>query len=585
MWVCFIIKRNYKLIKGAENIMKKRFLSLVLVLCVMITSLMTFSGCSLLHDNDKRYYAEVVAKVGDSTITRNEVLTMFNYYYYTQGYYQYGYSEDVVFDMVMEALVKNKIMAQEAKKLDECKLTDEDEYYIWEQVFANIDSEIDEYEDEIRTLFGVEDREVEEEEEDTTDLIFKEYERSSSSGTIAEAEVKRTKEEWVDYLNKSTNKTTNYYRFLAYSKYISNLEKSAEKYEKKAKSTAELLDEEFVRLYDYYKESRYVAKYTAYIANKITISDDEISEEYRKALNSQIQSFAISDGYSSTITDTSNTDLVIYRQTGGYFTVQHILLQFADYDSELSASEYLYNLDNYVSSYDSNEDLEQTFIDEFLAEREDYAMNNEESLNMDYINPNTGKTNLDDNGNEVNYTREDFDKLVFGSVANGDEADGIYTRYQNNEITYEELAKEFFKLKFSFSKDSGVTDLTNLTNLMGYVLPTSEAEGNSFVSEFADTSYDLYEQYLTDGTYGIKTVVTNFGIHYIMFTGVINSGTLSLDDEFTLVSDETVEDYFYESILSTKKSTISADVSSVLYNQYFNDGKIEMYCETYDECL
>ena len=565
--------------------MKKRFLSLVLVLCVMITSLMTFSGCSLLHDNDKRYYAEVVAKVGDSTITRNEVLTMFNYYYYTQGYYQYGYSEDVVYDMVIEALVKNKIMAQEAMKLDECKLTEADEYFIWEQVFENIDSQIDEYEDEIRVLFEVDAREAEEEEEDTTNLIFKEYERSSTSGTIADANIKRTKAEWIEYLNNSTNKTTNYYRFLAYSKYMSGLRNSTEKYEKKIKSNEELLDEEVVRLYDYYKESRYVAKYTAYVANKIEISDDEIGEQYRKSLNSQIQSFSISDGYSSTITNTSNADLVIYRQNGGYFTVQHILLQFADYDSELKASEYLYNLDNYVASYDSNKDLEQTFIDEFLKEREDYAKNNEESLNMDYINPNTGKKNLDDNGNEKKYTLKDFDVEIFGKTENGDEKDGIYTKYEKSEITYEELAKEFFKFKFSFSKDSGVTDLTNLTNLVGYVLPTNESEGSNFVAEFADASYDLYEQYQTNGTYGIKAVVTNFGIHYIMFTGVINSGTLSLDDEFTLVSDETVEDYFYEKILTTKKATITADVSSVLYNQYFSEGKIEMYCESYDDCL
>ena len=558
--------------------MKKKILSIFLSICLIVTSLFTLSGCDLLHDNDKRYYDEVVAKVGGEVITRNEVLTMFNYYYYTMGYYQYGYSTEVVYQMVIEALVKNKIMVIEAQSIDECKITETDDFYIWEQVFNNINSQIDENETEIKNLFGVEETESEAESEEETLVTFEEYERSTPSGEIKEAEIRRTKAEWLQDLKTSTDKSTNYYRFLAYSKYISSLEKNAEKYDKNLRTEAELLDDELNRLYDYYKESRYVEKYTAYMTNRITISPDEIQAEYEKSLNTQLQEFTISGAYGEKIVDTSNADLVLYRQNGNYYTVQHILLQFADYNTDLKASEYLYNLDNYVSSYDSNENLEQTFIDDFLKERENYAKNNEESLNMDYINPTTGKTNLDKDGNEVKYTLSDFDDEIFG-------AEGIYTKYEAGQITYEQLAKEFLKLKFSFSKDSGVTDLTNLTNLVGYTLPTNEAEGNSFVSEFADTCYDLYNQFTTNGTYGIERVVTNFGIHYIMFTGVIGQGTLSLDDEFTLVSDQKVSDYFYEKILADKKSTISADIGSALYNQYNNADLIEIKYDSYEDCL
>jgi hypothetical protein len=147
------------------------------------------------------------------------------------------------------------------------------------------------------------------------------------------------------------------------------------------------------------------------------------------------------------------------------------------------------------------------------------------------------------------------------------------------------MAKEFFKLKFSFSKDGGVTDTTSIANLMGYALPVNEADGNNFVSEFADTCYDLYDKFETEGVYGIEKVVTNFGIHYIMFTGVINQGILSLEDEFTLVSDQKVGDYFYESILKKKESTISSDIGSVLYNQYSNAGLIEIKYDNYEDCL
>ena len=558
--------------------MKKKILSIFLSLCLMVTSLFTLSGCDLLHDNDKKYYAEVVATVGDKTITRNEVLTMFNYYYYTMGYYQYGYSQEVVFQMVIEALVKNKIMSLEAQNIEECKLTEADEYYIWEQVFNNINSQIDTHETEIKKLFGIE---VEEEKESTEEDLptFSEYDgRVKPSAEIDNATVSKTKAEWLETLTSETNKETNYYRYLAYKKYISELEKSAKKYQRGNKSEAQLLEDEVTRLYDYYKESRYVSKYNVYMTNKITVSNDEIYSEYLKSLNAQTQELSVAGAYGDKVVDTSNKDLILYRQNGNYFTVQHILLQFADFDSELKASSFLYNLDNYVSSYDSNKNLEQTFIDQYLDEREDYALHIEDSLNMDYINPKTGETNKDDNGNEEKYTLESFDDLINGT-------EGIYTKYKNDEITKEQMAKEFFKYKFSFSKDSGVTDLTSLVNLMGYSLPTNKADGNSFVTEFADTCYDLYEQYQTDGSYGIERVVTNFGVHYIMFTGVMSAGTLSLDDKFTLVSDQKVSDYFHDSLISDKESSVTADIGSVLYNQYFNAGKIEIKYDNYEDCL
>lgn len=555
-------------------------LSMFLSLCLLFTSLFMFSGCDLLHDNDKRYYSEVVARVGDETITRNEVLTMFNYYYYTMGYSYYGYSSDLVYDMVIEALVKNKILSTEAKKLEQCELTVEDEYYLWEQVFNNINSQIDEYENEIRTLFGVELLPEEEDKEEEELLVFAKYERSTPNGTVKSAEIAKTKEQWKSSLLDETSKDKNYYRHLAYSKYITDLEKNAKKYEKSLKTEDELLEDEFARLYEYYEESRLVEKYTAYVTNQIKVSDDEIVAEYEKAVNEQIQKFAIDGAFDSTITDTSNKDLILYRQGGNYFTVQHILLQFADYDKDLNASEYLYYLDNYVSSYDSNKNLEQSFIDDFLNERNDYALNNEESLNMDYINPNTGKVNLDDNGNEISYTLAEFDDLIYGT-------NGIYTKYESGEITHEELAEEFLKLKFSFSKDSGVTDLTSVLNLTGYALSTNRSDKNGYVTEFSDTCYALYDEYVESDyeKYGILSVVTNFGVHYIMFTGVMNSGTLSLEDEFSLVTDQTVADYFYEAILTEKESAISSEISSLLYNQYYNAGLIEVYFDTYEDCL
>ena len=567
--------------------MKKKILTILLSCAILFTSAGVFSGCGILHENNKRYYADAVAIVGDEEVTRNEVLTMFNYYYYTVGYYQYGYTEEQVYQMVLESLIKNKILVQEAKKLPECQIDDADRAYIWEQVFNNVSSQIDSHESEIKKIYGV----VEEEEEQTTSAVtpFSEYERKTSTTELAQATEVKTKEQWLEFITSEANEQTNKYRYLAYRKYVNELVRNAEKYDNKVGTNEEVLDNELNRLYTYYEESRLVSKYTAYISSKLSITDAEVMDKYNEIIKKQIQQYSVTGAYDSAITSTSNTDLVVYRDNcseKSYFTVQHILLKFADYDDSIEISSSIKGASQELSEHryfvyqKGQGSLEQEYEEEYLQDREEFA-NRDGSLDLTYINPTTGETDKDDDGNEKKFTTiEDFEKLLFG-------AEGVYTKYESSEITASELAEEFLKLKYSFSKDSNVTDLTNLTNLVGYTFSCDEEDDNGYIAEFSETAYDLYDEYVaSNGTkYGIKKVVTNFGVHYIMFTGVASDTTLTLDDKFTMVRNETVYDYIYDSLLTDKMSNLTNSTTSLLYNEYKNANKIVVKFEHYEDCL
>ena len=389
--------------------MKKRLISIVASVCLIVCSVFTFVGCDLYHDNNSRYYNEVVAKVGDEEITRNEVLTMFNYYYYTNNYYYYGYSEDDVYEMVLEALIKNKIKVIEAKKIPELALTEEDKTRIWQSVFEYVDSQIDSIETEIRTTLGVE--EEAEEEESTTDYktYSDEYVKTIPGQEAEEPITIKTKEEFLKDLTASVDKNVDYYKYLAYRKYLAQLKRSAEIYEKNPGTTEQIFDKELQRLYDYYEESRIVTKYNNYCKSKLNITNEQIEQKYTELLNTQKQNFDIGSNYNKTITSSSNEDLILYNKSSDHFYVQQILLKYADYNDDLRTSEYLKGLDSYSSS--SSSSLENDFVKEYQEEREKYALG-EGNLNMDYINPDTGHTNEDNDGNELTFTFAEFDGMI-----------------------------------------------------------------------------------------------------------------------------------------------------------------------------
>lgn len=597
----------------------KKIISIIVMTCMMIMSVFTFSGCNLMHDNNKRVNAEIVGKVGDETITRNDVITWFNYYYYSSGLY-YQYSEEEVYEITLNNLVKFKLIINEAKHTDEIVLSISDQNHIWEQVFDYLDQTIDGYEDEIRERFGAEkaEREDEEEEESEPVKFVDEYKRKEVTYSIDYEQ----NDTVLQNEYKVPTAEENYYRYLAYQKYLKEITKSANIYSSKEISSEDAWDEEINRYYKYYEDRLYVQKYNDYCLKNLKVTPDAIVSAYVEDLNAQIQKFGIYDSFLSTLTSSSNEDLVVYYEEGDTFAVQQIVLGFDDMisatfnGSTTNVSEYLSKYLNSGFVFDAK-DAKTDEQKEYIDIRYDYAINHEGSLDMGYIDPTTGLT-TDEEGNTIEKTYADF-KVELKGIEDAyknklDELklDGSLSEEEKDAQIAEaerKFVQAFYKLKFSYSKDGGVTDLDKLFNKVGYIFPKHEEDmTTSWVSEFTEAAYKLYDNYVENGTYGVETFVSNYGVHVMIFAGTMNYGPIadktyeSLNSTyFSMSTNQTVADYYHDKLLtemqsagtsnyylqamigSSISSVVYEKVGSILYNEYSVAGKIEIKYPEYED--
>lgn len=592
--------------------MKKRICSIFIMLCMAVCSLFAFTGCNLYHQNDSRFGEEVVATVGGEEITRNEVLTWFNYYYYNNYMYS-QYTEQEVYELALNNLVKYKIILAEAKNNDEIVLSISDQNDIWKQVFDYVDSVVDGYEKEIKSRYGIEvEEETEEEEKDP--VVYEPYKRAELNFSITYDQ----NDTVLKNVYNAPKKEENYYRYLAFQKYLAELQKASEQSGKKL-SVEKAFNEELKTYYEYYENQKYVQKFNDYALGSISITNDEIVRKYVELINTQMQNFEAGDTYISTITNSSNSDLVLYHAESGAFSVQQIVLSFNDMtsveykNSSSKASEYLFALDGFVFDAEEETTIEKEYVEAYLKERENYAFNDDNSLDMTYIDPTTGLTTdeygdkivktFDDIKNELQEIRDDFVAVYNDGGASASQKETALRTY----------IQEFYKLKFSYSKDSNVTDLTTVFNKVGYVFPeTREGMTGSWVSEFTNAAYELYDEYKTNGDYNYKIFVSNYGVHVMMFTGAMEAGPVaestieSLNKTFfTYTTDQTVADYIYDLLLNEKQNASSTNssyylqamlgssissvlyekVSSVLYNEYMVAEKIDIKYENYEDFI
>ena len=599
----------------------KKIISIIVMSCMMILSVFTFSGCNLMHDNNKRVNAEIVAKVGDETITRNDVITWFNYYYYSSGLY-YQYSEEEVYELTLNNLIKFKLIINEAKHNDEIVLSISDQNHIWEQVFDYLDQTIDGYEDEIRDRFGAEKAEREEEKEEEKEPVkfVDEYKRKEVTFSIDYDQ----NDTVLNNEYKVPTAQENYYRYLAYQKYLKEITKSANMYSSKEISSEEAWAEEINRYYKYYEDRLYVQKYNDYCLKDLDVTQDSIVSAYVNDLNAQIQKFGIYGNFLETLTNSSNEDLVLYYEEGNTFAVQQIVLGFNDMisttynGSTINVSEYLSKYLNSGFVFDGK-DAKTDEQKDYIDIREDYALNHEGSLDMGYIDPETGLT-TDAEGNTIEKTYADF-KAELNEIQDDYEneviaisIDGTLTDDEKEEKTREverKFVQSFYKLKFSYSKDGGVTDLDKLFNKVGYIFPSNEDDmTTSWVSEFTDAAYKLYDNYVDTGKFGVETFVSNYGIHVMIFAGTMNYGPIaektyeSLNSTyFSMSTDQTVADYYHDKLLTEMQSAGSSNyylqamigssissvvyekVGSILYNEYSVAGKIDIKYSEYEDLI
>lgn len=384
-----------------------------------ITSLFSFTGCSLVKTDDSIVNSGVVVKVGNTSLTKSDIISAFSTYYQNNSTYFAYYSDDVIEDSFYQwAIVRQMLNDMSFDALyDETDnpngfiyYTEEDAETVWENVCEYIYSQISSNEKSIYSLnenYKSEDqypiwlKSDEDEEEDSKFDYYKKPEikidadrKNHVVKKLTEDEVKSKISALKSYLFEYVSETdedgndvrvqideTNYIkgaRNQAYATYIELLVSSA-----KANGTSTdddvCFENEVVRIYEAYYSSQITSNFqnyylTEYLTNyngngdKDALSNDLIVKSFLETYYAQKQNNSSEKAYIDVITDSEGASLILYSYNGQnyFFSVQHILVQFSDY-----VLEQVKKLEGYNSS--SSYDYDDVISSLYRENRENLA--------------------------------------------------------------------------------------------------------------------------------------------------------------------------------------------------------------------
>ena len=379
-------------------------------LCLMIVGLFSFSGCSVVKENTSVKNSKLSVRVGDTELTRSDIINAFYTYYQSNGNYFSNYDQQTIEDSFYSWTIIREIVKQKSKEaLYDSETnprgyifyTDEEEKDVWKSTFDYIYSQVTSNEKAIYDLIGTkdEDRPLWLRDDDSTDdkKLFEEYKSSKpeiTKKTAADAVKKSTDEEKKakleelkkylfeykvnpndedDETREKINASDAVNRNKAYAKYIESLANNAKSSGTETDEKT-LLENEIIRIYNAYYDSKiqtlfqdyYQKEYLTDTVNgdKVSLSDKKIVEAYLKAYYTDVQVYQVEDSYISKMTNTEGASVIFYNYKGRnyFFSVQHILVKYDDY-----MTEQVKNLDGYPSG--SSTDYDYEIYKNFLKQR------------------------------------------------------------------------------------------------------------------------------------------------------------------------------------------------------------------------
>lgn len=580
--------------------MKKKFLSLVAAVLAFCLSASLFTGCDLVTVDNQKDMNLVVAEVsiGDDAPTekiykKDLIVLYMNYgYYYVQSY---GYTMKQAFELLMNNLVNNVLLVQNAveyfaekqnvtsDKYNLEQYLDEDEIteakYLTVKSFNDLiesykETEDDEKETEtatgdVRTVPT--DATNYAEEYEGIDKFWEEYSVDHPGATEDEKETKY----FEDYIEKgiitgfdANFNTTDLETKRAYEKVL------------KALDVNSLIGSDFdykkgsIYDTDYYKdtlENQYetvlLEKYEKELKKDILskVSYDDLSNRYVELYNAQKEKSATD--YDTLLSEASATSPILYHKEGlkDYGYVYNLLLgindtqssqitalqsakteknltdaDYAKYRSQILSATTVKDLrSSWITSGYDFDYATKTFTGDYAIAKNTLAFNGEvkwlnesEKDNEDY----EAKYSAESNVLTVNDFVEYMDEYLYGSRQTGVDSSSWYKKVSatSKPADFEDKINE---LLFAYSTDSG-----SLNTYKGYLVKSEVVIGASetYVKEFAKAAREVIN--MADGSYII--VETDYGYHIIFKSQNIGSTT----------NYETLDGYLDANWASIKKS-------------------------------
>lgn len=577
--------------------------------------LSVFTGCSLYSPNKNKGKDDIVLVVGEDKITREELSQLYYTFYSQNSSYFYYYEDEQIADIFYQSVVASKLTLQEAKKLianNVLVITDKDYEHIWEHVFEYFYGQVDTAEKAILTSKGAENDDLPKrlQTEESSDekaykyapYEFEEVKFEPATGTSATApsvdsklaDLKlhlfkyNTSKDEENPVYENIAETELKIRNQAYQQYISSLVLSA-KANGKDTNTDNVFKTEVERVYKSYYESELQEKYQEYINSTSANSENNcysnaiIAKKFKELLNASHESNSVEDNYIEVVTSTSNDSLILYHYEGKYqfFTVQHILVSYEDEILDVLKK---------VPGYDTSKD--KMLRDYYEAYREALigGPTGIENMETSYRGED-GYVVKDSDGNELkikiseilsNFETEVADKIaklestdLYNAMTEEEKenfvkAVGITaSEYQAMNSDEQTLAKQrvrtllFNQYAWKYSNDTGSLTNDKLAGILGFTITSEQNNHGSLVKDFANGARKMFKE-VKNGTTkvgeAVESVVTDYGVHLMMVTGVYEFGeAVSLVGK---TDDEVVEEL---------KNTYISNMSTQTLYQYVYD--------------
>lgn len=495
-----------------------------IIICLLMVFACNLAGCATFSIDKEKYYNEVLAKVGNTNITRFDLLNAYNSY----GKTYFGSDDETsALNETLNMLIERESLYQYA--LSQGDLYKPTEFQVNEvvgKIFESLDSQMESYVETAEKILGIENEDVEEEttSDDKTylksDYTYKKRAEVYKDGDVYKVRYIYQEDETIsdqlletkylqDYVNNdivSAIKTAYLVR-LEEKEYPTNVERKAKQlliddlisYEKYllnedgkhySKTFNDLLYRYIERNFESQIQSQYLENIRTHYLKNETFDVEVLLDAYKEASEVAYELYDEEDeieDYKTAIKSIGTKgDTVLYHPDMtdgtkfGYFL--HTLINF---DEQQKTD--IKNLAN-----EPDEDKRQEEINKIVA------LTKVQARNLD-----TGKVE---------------EETEFTTLAD------IITEYNQISGSYEEKLDKFVNFMFKYTGDADSTLVSGMPYVIGHNYSTDESYSD-MVAEFTAESVKLMENGVkgTMSNFSMDNIgemcVTEYGIHFIFYVG------------------------------------------------------------------
>ena len=285
------------------------------------------------------------------------------------------------------------------------------------------------------------------------------------------------------------------------------------------------------------ERSQKISAMQDYLTDRVTVQYDEVAKSFNAMLNEQKGQYEKDiSAYDSAMNGGNST--VLYHANNNYFYVKHILLPFSD-DQKAELDEFEHRADIVNLQKDEKEKRIEAFRAGLVESIVCYP-------HVDGEDDKTRPMSVDE---VMAHVRSVMTPLA-SNVKRANEA--------------------FNDLIYLYNTDPGAFD-----NDKGYVVKykLDDGEKETYMQEFADAARDMRDT-LEVGRVYAQPVVTDYGVHIMYLSSVVNKGAVSINDATSPNGSQTYYELLEEPIKNARESASYTEwqnnILTYNYNKYSN---------------